>query len=217
MEVITMRVIIIGNGDMDNKNLIHNYIDCDDKIIICCDGGIKHVFHEGIMPDCILGDFDSANESFLQFFKIKGVNIITFPTKKDKTDMEIGVDFAIDKGADEIFIFGGIGTRVDHTISNIHIIKKAIEKNIKAWIINENNLITIIKDEISIDGKKDDLISLIPLTTKVEGVTTNNLEYALDNATLNIGSSFGISNVMTDNKANIKIKSGLLIVMKSND
>lgn len=212
-----MKFVIIGNGDIKNYNLLKKYLALDNISIICCDGGLRHVFNLNIIPNYAIGDFDSAPIDIINYYKEKKILFLKFPTKKDKTDMEIALDFAIEKQANEVFIFGGIGSRFDHTLANAHILVLALKKGITASLINENNIIRIIDREININGKKGDLISLIPLTTEVEGVTTNNLEYELNNYTLKIGSSMGVSNVFREDNIYIKINKGLLFVIQSID
>lgn len=212
-----MKFIIIGNGDIKDYSLLKKYLSLDDISIICCDGGLRHIFNLNIIPNYVIGDFDSAPTKIINYYKEKNILFLEFPPKKDKTDMEIALDFAIEKQAEKIFIFGGIGTRFDHTLANAHILVLALKKGITANLINENNVISVIDKEINIKGKKGDLISLIPLTTQVEGLTTNNLEYELNDYTLKIGSSIGVSNVFKEDDIYIKINKGLLFVIQSID
>lgn len=211
-----MRVLIIGNGNIANTRIIQNILKPDD-VILCCDGGSKYLFEEGIIPHYIIGDLDSSIPQIIQFFETKGVIFKKFNRKKDETDMELCIDFAISLGASQIIILGGIGTRLDHTLTNINLLIKAENSNVKATIIDDNNEINIISSSIQINGKKGDLISLIPISTTVNGISTSGLEYPLTNATMTIGKSLGVSNVLEDIKANISIKDGYLLVIKSRD
>jgi len=117
-----------------------------------------------------------------------------------------------------ITILGAIGTRIDHTIANIHILKELIEQNIKAKIINENNEIQLINKSIKIEkNNKYKYISIIPLTTEVKGITIKGMKYPLENYTLSIGNSLGVSNEQIKKEAEISIKQGILILIKSRD
>ena len=210
-----MRTLIIANGNMDN-NILHTILKPND-IIICCDGGSKYLFEEGIIPHYIIGDLDSSIPQIIQFFETKNVVFKKFNSKKDETDMELCIDFAISLGTNEIIILGAIGTRIDHTLTNINLLMKAEDANVKAVIVDNNNEIQIISNNITITGKKGDLVSLIPISTYVEGIDTTGLEYPLKNATMTIGKSLGVSNVMTSNLATVNIKSGYLLVIKAKD
>lgn len=210
-----MRTLIIANGNIDN-NILHTILKPNDTII-CCDGGSKYLFEEGIIPHYIIGDLDSSIPQIIQFFETKNVVFKKFNSKKDETDMELCIDFAISLGTNEIIILGAIGTRIDHTLTNINLLMKAEDANVKATIVDNNNEIQIIINNITITGKKGDLVSLIPISTYVEGIDTTGLEYPLKNATMTIGKSLGVSNVMTSNLATVNIKSGYLLVIKAKD
>lgn len=118
----------------------------------------------------------------------------------------------------KITIIGAIGTRIDHTIANIHILKEALDKNIKARIINKNNEIWLTnKDEEIEKNDQYKYISVIPLTNTVTGLTITGMKYPLKNYTLSIGNSLGISNEQIEKKATIQLKTGILIIIKSRD
>ena len=210
-----MRILIIGNGNIDN-NAIQDILKPSD-VIICCDGGSKYLFNEGILPHYIIGDLDSSMPQIIQFFFFFYVVFKKFDAKKDETDMELCIDFALGLNPDEIIILGGIGTRLDHSLANINLLIKAEDKNIKATIIDSKNTVNITKNEFKIQGKKGDLVSLMPISSIVEGVSTKGLEYPLNNATMHIGKSLGISNVMLEDCASVSVKNGYLLIIKSID
>ncbi|NLM13681.1 MAG: thiamine diphosphokinase [Epulopiscium sp.] len=211
-----MNVLIFSGGEIKDYSFYKEYVDHADYII-CADSGMEHGRILNIVPDIIIGDFDSASEETILFFKDKNVPFVTFPSKKDKTDTEISLEYAIEKNPSQIWIAGGLGSRFDHTLGNVHLLYLALQQNVTATLINEYNQIHLIDKEIIISGNKNDIVSLIPFTMEVRGVCTEGLYYALKEATLTAGSSYGISNVMISSKARISIQSGLLLVIQSKD
>lgn len=211
-----MKVVIFSNGQIEDYNFVKNNILGED-IIICCDGGIRHTKKLKILPDYILGDLDSAPKELVEYYKSLNVIFKIVSSKKDETDTEMGINFAIELGAKYIDLYGCIGTRFDHTLGNANNIMIALKKGVKAKIINEYNSIQLIDKSIILTGKKGQIVSLIPLTTEVTGIVTENLEYPLNNEVLSIGASRGISNVMSQDKASITIQSGYLFVIQSKD
>ncbi len=209
------KCLIFASAEIYDYDFIIEYLN--DSTIICCDGGIKHTKKLNIKPDFIIGDLDSADSEILDFYKNENVTIYQFPSKKEFTDLELCLDFAINNDFKEIFVFGAIGSRMDHTLTNIHLLKSSLEKGVKAYLLNENNFITLIDDKIRLSGKKGDFISLIPLTDIVKSVTTAGLAYPLCNEDLFLNSSRGISNVFSSDFADISIKGGLLLIIKSFD
>lgn len=215
-----MKIVILGNGEIEDRNLIHNNIKAED-IVICCDGGLNYAFEEGILPKCIIGDFDSVSPQVLKFFESQGIPIKKFPAEKDFTDMELCLEFSINLlkeiNAEEILILGGLGSRFDHSLANANILIKAAQSNVKASLLNEKNRIYLINSEIELEGNENDIVSLLPLSEKVEKVTTEGLYYQLKDYDLTYGVSYGVSNVMTGKKAKVTVEKGFLFVILAKD
>ncbi len=210
-----MKIAIFSNGTINNYSYIKNYGEFD--IVICCDGGLKHASKIDVFPNFIIGDFDSVNPSLLSSYEKQGSEVIRFNQEKNETDTELAMLMAIKKKPDEIFMFGSTGTRFDHTLANVHVLVHALNAGVKASIIDENNEIMLVNDEITISGKVGDYVSLIPFINNIDGITTSGLKYKLNNEPLFMGTPRGISNELTEEKATIKIKHGVLAVIKSRD
>ena len=171
------------------------------------------------MPNYIIGDFDSANKKVLdKYINKKDIIIKKLNPQKDYTDTHMALKLAIELKSTDITILGAIGSRIDHTISNINTLKESLDNNIICKIENSKNEIQLINNKIQIE-KNDNYkyISLIPLTTKVTGVTLKGFKYLLSNANLEIGQSIGVSNEQIEKKAEIDLKEGILILIKSKD
>lgn len=213
-----MKTLIITGGKI-NKNFAKKYLKSNKyDIIIAVDKGLETIDYLKLQPQYVLGDFDSVNTKILEKYKTQNIKIIKLNPEKDLTDTHSAIDLALEIKSTEITILGAIGTRLDHTIANIHILKQALDKNIKAKIVNEKNEIELIDKEIII--KKDDnykYVSIIPLTTNVTGITIEGMKYIINDYTLSIGDSLGVSNEQIDKEAKISIKTGNLVVIKSKD
>lgn len=214
-----MKALIVGNGSIKKYDRLLEYAKNADYFV-CCDGGMKYFFKCGIIPDIIIGDLDSAKKEYIDYFKKKNIAFKVFEPEKDFTDMELCLMYILnspDLTVDEIFIFGGMGTRFDHSLSNAHILKKALDREVLAWLIDENNKICLINGHIKIKGVENDLVSLIPFTEEVSGITTKGLYYSLSDAVMRIGDSVGVSNVMTCDECEISVRDGILFVILANE
>ena len=208
-----MHLVIFANGEFSPE--IYN--DYDNSYIICCDGGLKFCDRAGVTPDLILGDFDSVDNALLEKYRKLGVEIKTFDCKKDKTDLELALEYIDVLKPDYIDILGAAGTRLDHSLCNIYLLSILLEKGLKATIYSNHAIIKLCNSKEMINGKIGETVSLLPLTQIVKGVTTNGLEYALDNFDLPQNSSRGISNVVCVENAFVEVKEGVLIIIRAWD
>ena len=188
--------------------------------IIAGDRGLEALYQLKIVPNHIVGDFDSVSPEILEFYKNQSQIIFhTYHPEKDNTDTDIALKLAISLKSSEITIMGALGRRMDHAIANIHILKDALETNIPCQILDEHNRIYLINKEITLEKNRvyGKYISLIPLTSEVKDLTLTGFKYPLNNYDLPIGTSLGVSNEIVENIAQIKMKKGILIVIESKD
>jgi len=210
-----MKTIIICNGDITDYEYCRSIISSADYII-CADGGTKHAYKMGIKPDLIIGDFDSSNKEYIEYYKKLGIKFEKHPIEKDMSDSHICILKALEF-SDEIVLLGATGSRLDHTLANISLLKLGVEKGVKVYIADKQNEIYLIDNSITIRGKQGEFFSVIPLTQRVEGITINGAKYGLENAVMEIGDPYGISNEFEEENVEIKIESGYLLVIKSKD
>ena len=207
-----MRAILIANGNINNIDFLKSKIKKNDTII-CVDGGLKYADEANILPDYIVGDFDSVSKELIEKYKEKDIIIKELDEEKDFTDLEIGIELAIELEISEILIFGGLGGRVDHSISNIMNLFKAGANNIKARIVDEDQDILILEDELKMKLPIGVTISLIPISKEVTEVETHGLKYPLNKESLYRSSSRGISNETISEEIILRKNTGDIIVL----
>lgn len=201
-----MRAVVICGGNVGEY--IKAYVKPDD-FVICADSGYDRAKMNKIKPNIVIGDMDSAEN------ELAGENTVIYPVRKDFTDGELAVRYVLDNGFCEVLLFGMIGTRMDHTLANISLLKQL--KGIDAVIIDANNEIRFTDGKIELSGKKGDIVSIIPFDGDVFGVTTEGLDYPLSDGTVRSGTTLGVSNVMVEDKCRITVKSGSAFIIRSKD
>lgn len=212
-----MRAVIITNGFIGSGSFVKNSINLKQDFIICADGGSEYAIKVGIIPNVIIGDLDSIKDETAAIFEKKDVPFIKRPHDQDKTDTELAIDYALEKGYKEILLLGGFGgRRIDHTLANVILVTSLAQKGIKIKALDEYNELHVCLDRVEVVGKPGDYLSLIPITFEVSGVSTTGLAYKLHNGTLSFGSTLSISNYFTEDKSEIKIENGILLVIRSN-
>lgn len=219
-------VLLITGGTIE-ISFVKDYLNKNQfDIVIGVDAGLNAIAQLSIFPDYIVGDFDSVSNHVMEEY-LKGAIlkngkkpiIKEYPSHKDYTDTQIGIELAISIGATNITILGGTGTRIDHLIGNVNLLLIPLKKKIKASIIDTYNKIYLLDSSIKV--KKNELYgpyySLLPLTEQVIGVTLKGFKYPLFEKDLYIGDSLGISNEVCDETAFIEFKEGILIATETRD
>lgn len=213
-----MNTLIVTGGTTDEKFLKKYLSENKFDKLIAVDKGLEILSKLQIRPNYIIGDFDSVNCDVLKQYENKNIPITYLKPEKDFTDTHMALKLAIQIGSTSITIIGAIGTRIDHSLANIHVLKETLDNNVQAKLVNENNEIMLINKETVIKKNGNfKYVSIIPLTSKVTGVTLRGFKYFLENATLNIGESIGVSNEQVEDKATIEIKEGIAILIFSKD
>ncbi|MBR4934364.1 MAG: thiamine diphosphokinase, partial [Anaerotignum sp.] len=133
-----MKAVIFGGAPIREYDFCKEYLK-DADVVICCDAGMRHTKELGIDPDYIVGDFDSVSADVLEYYKGKDIPIRQFPTRKNETDMELGIFLALELEADDIVLMGGIGDRFDHTLANAHYLLSLLKKGVRARLVDDKN------------------------------------------------------------------------------
>ncbi|MFH0802365.1 MAG: thiamine diphosphokinase [bacterium] len=206
------RVVILAAGKKERAQFYRSFLRSGD-ILLCADGGAMEARKIGVVPDAVIGDFDSFEGKIPPSWK--ATRFLKFPCEKDKTDLELALDEAFDVNPDEILIVGGLGGRLDHSLANILLLSKGLERGVRIRLISEEVEVLLLKrGEARISGKPGELISLIPFSEKVSGIDLEGFRYVMKKGELSFGSTRGISNELAASEGIISIASGLLLVVK---
>ncbi len=143
-----------------------------------------------------------------------GSQILAVAAEKDETDTELAVQLAVEQGATKITLLGALGgMRFDHTMANVLLLAGYQSPPIR--IVDGASVGWLLKGPgtAQIDGKAGELLSLLPLTADASGVSTKGLYYPLRGETLHFGKPRGVSNVLTEERAEVTLESGMLLVI----
>lgn len=213
------RVLIITGGRIEDEFLKRLLEREHFTRIIAADHGLTAADRLGISPDYIVGDFDSVSEELLNRYLGSTTPIETFPREKDKTDTQIALEAALQYGATSIVLAGATGSRLDHTMANIHLLLLPMQRKIDACIMDEHNKVYLRQESFRIERQKQygNYVSLLPFSEEVKGLSLAGFHYPLNRIILAAGSSLGISNEIVDEIAEVTFQSGILLVVESMD
>lgn len=163
---------------------------------IAVDGGILSLNQLNITPTYVVGDFDSSNGFNTNQYQ----NIIQLPCRKDFSDTEVAIQYAIELGYDEIELYGVTGGRLDHFYAISRLLVKY--NNIKITVIDNLNKIYLLHPGNHVICKSNyDYISFYAVTSS--HLTLKGVEYPLNSYLLEYDNALCLSNEIKENQCEV--------------
>jgi len=203
------RAIIFANGPMADGRAARANLRPGDWLI-AADGGLRHLQALGLTPDVLVGDLDSVQAAEAAALEAAGVTVRRYPAHKNETDLELALRLALEEGAGEVLILGGLGGRWDQTLANLLLLAHPDFRAARVRLVDGAQQVYLVQGETRIEGRPGDTVSLIALGGDAHGVTTQGLEYPLTDGTLPFGSTLGISNVLAGHGATVRVREGVV-------
>jgi thiamine pyrophosphokinase len=224
-----MHVLILTGGFL-NLEFAKGYCKTlsFDKVF-AVDKGLEYADALGLEPDWLIGDFDTVDTEIFKRYEEKArtgemdICIEAYPQKKDATDTELALTKAVEEQATEITLLAATGNRMDHVLANMNLLLQAEKKGILCHMVDENNRIQLLSHEtrksceILKREQFGDYLSVIPMSPVVRGLSLTGVEYPLNMARIEQGSSLTVSNVITDERAYVSLAEGRIWVIESWD
>ena len=186
-------------------------------LIIAADAGYLTAKKMGITPDILLGDFDTLGVENIP----EGIECLRVPAEKNDTDTQLAVQVAIERGAKEIVIVGGLSGRLDHTLSTLAILEDLWERKndrIFATLTDGKNRVRFLRSSGTILPRSQyRFFSLIAADDVVKGITLEGCKYPLKNGRISRRHQWAVSNEITGNCTLIEIRRGGVWVIESMD
>lgn len=202
--------LIFANGDLRRPEEIRR-MALGGELIIAADGGLCHIQSLGLIPNLLIGDLDSVTPEQILWAREVGAEVRQFPIDKDETDLELALLAAANVGCQKLIIFGALGGRLDQTLSNIFLLHLPDLADLDARIVDGNEEVILVRNSVRLTGKPGEIVSLLPLSPIVRGITTTGLQYPLQDESMVFYRSRGISNIMASETASVEVLSGILI------
>ena len=180
-----------------------------EDLVIAADAGYRVCRQEDVVPDLLLGDFDSMDQP------ADFANVCRVPVEKDDTDTMLAVKTGLERGCREFFLYGGTGgKRLDHTVANFQTLLYIRRQGGRGYLYDNEFLWTALEDEsISISKEVEwGLLSVFCLGDRAEGVDETGVQYPLKDAELTAGFPLGVSNHILAPTARVAVRKGALLV-----
>lgn len=173
--------------------------------IIAVDGGLEHCAKMHILPDMLVGDLDSVSPELLKSYP--ELPIRRFPVDKNETDLELALQGLFTPEVEKITVYGALEKRVDHSLANLHLIRRYPGK---VFLENETELLFALTGSVEIPCLPGQTISFIPIGDPAAGITSEGLKWELREASFS-KYFFSLSNICLTKKVKISVQSGDLL------
>jgi thiamine pyrophosphokinase len=213
--------LIVGDGEAPSRALVERLFR--DRpgapvLVIAADGGALKAEALGLRPNLVVGDLDSLPAADVARLRRQDVPVLSFPAGKDESDTELAVREAISRGAQRLVLIGALGgRRIEHSLANVLLLTMPELAALDAAIVDGPSTLRALgsgeRRRLELHGAAGDYVSLLPLSERVEGVTTSGLAYELDDEELRQGPARGLSNELTGDHATISTRRGRLLVV----
>lgn len=208
--------------------------------LIAADRGLEFFLDYLILPDVVIGDFDSLSEDGKNFLEMqnedipyggmlewklqkgegKVVEVVRLRPEKDDSDTQSAMNYAIQNGAKEIVILGVTGNRVDHLMANFGLLILAQKQDTEVALADRYNYMKLIPSGTILKKAEQfgKYVSFFPLRGDVTGLTLEGFKYPLDKYHLTTADSgLTVSNEISEEYAKVTYESGTLLMIMSRD
>jgi thiamine pyrophosphokinase len=205
-------VVIFAGGD---PSAAEHLADLPaDALVVAADSGAVHAVAHGWPVHVLVGDLDSIPPGLTTELSGGGTVVHRHPPAKDQTDLALALDLACSSGAARVTVVGGHGGRLDHLWANLLLLGADRYAAVAVDARMGTTRVTIVRGSRSLSGEPGEVVSLLALGGAAEGVTTDGLLFPLSDATLEPGTSWGVSNEMTTGQATVTVRRGVLAAVQ---
>jgi thiamine pyrophosphokinase len=183
-------------------------------LVVAADGGAERALAAGLAIDLAIGDFDSLAPKTLDALEHAGTRIERHPTAKDKTDLELALDAALEAGARRVVVVGGSAGRLDHLLGGLLLLATDAYAAVEVDALIGPASVHVVRESRTLTGTPGETISLLAVGGPARGVRTTGLRYPLRGETLAAGTSRGTSNVFAASAARISLVEGILLAVR---
>lgn len=216
-----MNTVLICGGEINDEFSLVCLKQIKPDCIIGVDKGLEFCYRNHVIPDWILGDFDSISKEVIDWYrKQQEIPIRQYKPEKDDTDTRLGMELALKLGSDKIFLLGATGGRLDHYMGNLQSLLITARKEKEGWILDEQNAITVRKSGKICIHKEEQFgkyVSFFSMGDEVTGLSLKGFQYPLDGYTLKNSDGIAVSNQLLDDCGIIEFETGYLMMVLSKD
>ena len=175
--------------------------------VIAADGGYLHCREAGLVPDLLLGDFDSLDA-------LPGdTDVERFPVDKDDTDSMLAMKLGLEKGYRTFHLYGGTGGRMDHTLANLQGLAYLARQGARGYLYDASYVFTALwNSSLDLPAREEGIFSVFALGETARGVSILGGRYPLAGGELSPFFPLGVSNHFEGRPVRVSVEKGCLLV-----
>lgn len=215
-----MKILIISGGNINQDFALDFLRKNEYEKVVVADKGIEFCYENHILPQLIVGDFDSAKAEIVSYYQQKEIPIVRLQPEKDDTDTQSAIREVLKFGIQEIDILGATGTRVDHMFANIQVLAWGLEHQVMIHLYDANNYISLHKNGFTLKRAEQfgKYVSFFTLGDEVRDLTLKGFKYPLTNHLMkNTDAGLGVSNEIVQEECQVSFSKGTLLMIQSKD
>ena len=178
-------------------------------MVIAADRGADNAIALGLTVDLLVGDLDSVSQETLSACN----TVVQHPVDKDDTDLELALAAAVDIGAGVVTVVTSAGGRFDHALANLLVAASDRWSTLKVDLVVDRARVHVVRDEVILEGRVGEPVSLLAVGGQVRGVSTTGLRWPLNDARLEAGLGLGVSNEFAQPEASVTVGTGVVLVI----
>lgn len=181
--------------------------------VVAADSGLRHAKALALVPDVIVGDFDSVEASLLADYP--DIPREQHPPEKDWLDLELAIHLVLNRVPDVqmITIVGGFGSRLDQSLAALLIATRYAKQGVHIQFHSglQQGYVMTAGEVLELPLAVGQTFSLLSLELAV--VSVSNVKYPLNKARLEVGVGLGVSNVVTQLPLQVSVDEGLVTLL----
>jgi len=212
-------------------------------VVVAADSGLHVAAALGLRVDHLVGDLDSADRPAVVAAERAGTVVHRHPADKDATDSELALDLVLELAATvsdqfevapaegdegpggpspsggeqvELLVLGGGGGRLDHLLADVFALASPRLLPLEITARFGGATVTVVRPgrPRRVHGRGGEQVSLLPMSGRARGVTTDALRWPLVDADLGVGTTRGVSNEMLGPEARVAVTEGVLLIVQ---
>ncbi len=207
------RAVVFANGDCSKREWSLANIDAND-LLLCVDGGVRHCLQANLTPDVVVGDLDSLDAQSKLALQNLNAETVRYPQDKDASDLELALQLLAERSCNEVLLLGISGGRSDHMLFNWQVVAgrswpfrlQLIDHSVIAYVVDAAN-------PFAQSTPIGQTFSVVPVAAKAQGLCVSGARFPLQKVSLEVGSTLGLSNVVTESHLQVSVDAGIVLVM----